>query len=66
METLENFNKKRRELHQSRYMAKPNGIECPECKSELYDTNPAVTLMSHPPKKDVHCEKCGFIGYRVE
>lgn len=41
-----------------------NGIECPDCKSELYDSNPNMTLLSNPPKKDVHC-KCGFKGYRL-
>lgn len=41
-----------------------NGILCPECGKELYDTNPMMTLASNPPKKDIHCE-CGYKGYRL-
>lgn len=43
---------------------KHNGIECPECGKELYDTNPQTVLASLPPKKAIHC-KCGFKGYRI-
>jgi len=42
-----------------------NGIECPNCKEELYDSRPLVTLASYPSKKDIHCEKCGYKGYRI-
>jgi len=28
-----------------------NGIGCPKCKEELYDTNPMLTLTSNPPQK---------------
>ena len=44
---------------------KLNGLSCPDCDNELYDTNPSTTLMSKPPKKSVHCEKCGYKGYRL-
>lgn len=44
--------------------AKHNGISCPTCSSELYDSNPNITLTSNPPKKDIHCQ-CGYKGYRV-
>jgi hypothetical protein len=27
---------------------RPNGIACPECGNELMDTNPMMTLTSHP------------------
>lgn len=43
---------------------RPNGIACPKCNSELFDSYPDVTLTSRPPKKDVHCEACGFRDYR--
>ena len=43
---------------------KPNGIECPICKSELLDSNPSITLTSYPAKKNVHCASCGYAGYR--
>jgi DNA-directed RNA polymerase subunit RPC12/RpoP len=42
-----------------------NGIECPECKSELFDSAPMITLTSMPPQKNIHCESCGYKGYRV-
>lgn len=44
-----------------------NGIACPECGEELYDSNPMVTLTSMPAKKNVHCsnERCGHVGYRI-
>lgn len=42
-----------------------NGIACPKCGEELYDFNPMVTLTSIPPKKDVNCSKCDYIGYRI-
>lgn len=40
-----------------------NGIECPDCKEELYDTNPNITLTTHPAQKSVHCS-CGYSGFR--
>lgn len=44
---------------------KPNGIACPKCGNELMDTNPMITLTSYPAKKDVHCPKCEYKGYRI-
>ena len=41
-----------------------NGIACPRCGSELWDSNPMITLTSNPPKKNVHCT-CGYRGYRT-
>lgn len=42
----------------------PNGIACPACGKELWDSNPSLTLTSNPPKKNVHCG-CGYHGYRL-
>ena len=42
----------------------PNGIACPECGEELMDTNPMITLTSMPPKKNIHCPECKYVGYR--
>jgi hypothetical protein len=41
-----------------------NGIACDKCEEELLDTNPNLILTSYPPQKNVHCEGCGFRGYR--
>jgi uncharacterized protein with PIN domain len=42
-----------------------NGLACPECNEELYDSTPMRTLASIPPKKNVHCSKCSYTGYRI-
>jgi len=42
-----------------------NGIACPKCGEELYDSNPMVTLASYPPKKNIKCSKCDYVGYRL-
>jgi len=41
-----------------------NGIACPDCEAELYDSNPMMTLTSFPPKKKIHCNNCNYSGFR--
>jgi len=41
-----------------------NGIECPMCQKELWDSDPMVTLTVSPPQKSVNCPACGYSGYR--
>jgi len=68
MKSLAEFNKNRYEAYddlQKSNMPKANGIACPSCGEELWDTNPKITLTSYPPKKNVHCPKCGYSGYRL-
>ena len=68
MKTLDEHNKERMEAHDAlRKKQEPhaNGIACPKCGEELWDSNPMMTLTSSPPKKDVHCPKCGYRGYRL-
>lgn len=43
----------------------PNGIACPNCKEELLDSNPFVTLTSWPAQKNVHCPNCEYKGFRI-
>jgi len=43
----------------------PNGIECPKCGAELFDSFPRIILASNPPQKNIHCDNCGYKGYRV-
>jgi len=66
VKTLEQYNKERTGINGDAFDSKPikNGIECPECESELFDSLPGVILMSAPPKKMVHCN-CGFRSYRM-
>ena len=45
-------------------LPKPNGIACPQCGKEMYDSNPMIILTSHPAQKNIHCKECGYVGYR--
>jgi DNA-directed RNA polymerase subunit RPC12/RpoP len=55
------------QVNMNMYSSEPkrNGIACPKCGNELMDSNPMMTLTSHPAKKNVHCSKCGYTGYRI-
>lgn len=68
MKTLNEFNNERLNEHyrEIQEINKPrkNGISCPNCGKELFDTTPAFTLMSNPPQMNVHCV-CGYKGYRI-
>lgn len=43
---------------------KLNGIECPRCKSELYDYNYAFKIQQGILMKGIFC-KCGYEGKRI-
>ena len=40
--------------------ARLNGIACPNCEEEMYDTNPNEKLTSYPSQKNIHCENCKY------
>jgi len=42
-----------------------NGIACPFCGGELWDTSPMKLLLSDPPQKNIHCDSCDYTGYRI-
>jgi hypothetical protein len=42
-----------------------NGIACPKCGEEMYDSSPMVMLTSFPAQKNVNCSKCDHVGYRI-
>ena len=66
MQTLEEYNNKRRDQHLEIGGKLPkNGISCPKCGVELFDTNPWEILASYPPQKNIHCKECEYVGYRV-
>lgn len=44
---------------------KLNGIACPECGAELYDSCPSATFLTNPPKTRIHCEGCDYAGFRT-
>lgn len=40
-----------------------NGLECPECSSELFDSEGGVIHLD-PPRKRTRCRKCTYRGWR--
>lgn len=68
MISLEEYEKGKREDFdriQDTMNPHPNGIKCPQCEEELWDSRPGVALASYPPQKDIHCPKCGYKGYTL-
>lgn len=68
LKTLEEHDKEQIDRHQDLWRKSephPNGIECPRCELELWDTTPNVVLMTRPPMVDIHCPACGYKGYRI-
>jgi len=65
MVTLNDWNKERNSdyISLSQYPRK-NGIACPGCGKELSDSD-CMVLASLPPQRNVHCESCGYSGYRI-
>ena len=68
METLKEFNVQRlkdwNHFREDISKPHPNGLLCPKCKYELWDSTPGKILLSNPPQKNVHCPMCGFHGFR--
>jgi hypothetical protein len=65
LQTLEEFNKKRREYHaKQRGNPVKNGIVCPKCDKEMYDL-PAV-IHTDPPQRQIWCKHCKYTTYRVD
>ena len=67
LKTLEEHNSERWSSHISMTdnSARLNGIACPNCNEEMYDTFPHITLTSYPAQKTIHCENCKYSGYRI-
>lgn len=68
LKSLNQFNQEKLHQHDQQRLAMqphPNGIECPQCGKELWDSDPTLTLTSYPAKKNIHCPECGFTGYRL-
>ena len=64
MESLDSWNARRRDVLTPRNEPCKNGLGCPKCSEELLDSSPNYILTSNPPKLSVHCEACGYRGYR--
>jgi transcription elongation factor Elf1 len=64
-QSLDEFNKSRASAIKKAKTPHPNGLNCPQCKAELWDSSPTLRLSSNPPQLNVHCPKCGYKGYRI-
>lgn len=41
-----------------------NGIACPLCGEELYDSSPEMIMTSSPAQTEIKCNKCLYTGRR--
>lgn len=65
LKSLDEHNSQQLKVYWNRSLPQLNGIACPDCGEELYDSKPMEVLMSYPPKKNTNCSKCGYAGYRI-
>ena len=68
MKTLEDHNQEKWDAYRATQEGKlphTNGISCPECGKDLWDSNPTVVLATNPPQKNVRCIACGYAGFRI-
>lgn len=68
LKTLDEFNRdKAADYQHKQRMRQPhaNGIACPECGKELWDSDPTFILSSNPPCALVHCPACDYHGHRL-
>lgn len=67
LKPLDQHNREAAAARRRIYEPHPNGIACPKCGGELWDSDPLRILASNPPQKNVHCpaDGCGWKGYRV-
>ncbi len=62
LKTLEEHNNA--VLERANPTTRGNGIECPNCKEELFDSSPNIALLSSPLQYQVHCIECNWKGTR--
>jgi hypothetical protein len=68
LQTLAHHNGLKMEIYEDlrKKGERKNGLMCPECDFELYDTNAFHTDEStFPPRRDVHCKHCNWQGQRI-
>jgi len=65
LKSLNDFNGERNQTFICTNEPVKNGIACPNCGAEMWDTAPMVTLTSNPPQKNVGCKECDYRGYRL-
>jgi DNA-directed RNA polymerase subunit RPC12/RpoP len=63
--SLDEFNELRLEdLKLAQVFQRRNGIACPTCGNEMYDSGSYMQL-TDPPMQHIHCLRCGYRGARV-
>lgn len=62
--SLEDYNKEQSEIYILINEPTKNGIACPECGKELYDTNNGIAYPTYPMQYPIHCE-CGWSGTKI-
>ena len=62
--SLQDFNKQREPYLRNPFESVPNGIECPDCNTELFDNLKLGVCASLPPRVQVVCKHCNYVGYR--
>lgn len=65
LKTLEEHEKLANDWYKQSLAPQPNGIACPQCGTELLDSNPKILLTTNPPRKNIHCPKCGYNVLRI-
>jgi len=65
LRSLKEANNEARKRYSTYRLPRLNGIACPDCGTELIDTNPGQVLTSSSPLMVVHCPKCKYQGSRV-
>lgn len=64
--TLEEHNMMKQKVYVIPNKSISNGISCPTCGHELYDSFKNESLLSYPPQKSIYCKCCGYTGSRIE
>jgi len=63
MKTLEEHNEEMQRVITNHNKIGGNEIICPSCGEELFDRK-GFDLLCDPPKTQVYCKKCNFVGSR--
>ena len=61
---LESLDEHNQRIIAKNSVQKSNGIMCPTCGKELFDTNSNMSLSTHPAKYAINCHNCTYIGFR--
>jgi transcription elongation factor Elf1 len=63
--SLKEYNEKKRADFKCKEQYMLNGIACPNCGKEMWESTGKIQLQSLPPQKPVFCKACGLRDTRV-